>query len=472
MNLRGICYYLGLFSFPIGVLAFFNILYSSYFDYLLNLNSYIITLIASIFNGLFLLFIGKKGEKKLDFYEQLILIVLTYFLISVFISIPYFFSNYNINLINSLFESFSGITGTGFSIFNNIKYIDPTLIIWRSSSQWIGGLYFLLFLFIFFSNSNFNFKLINLVNTSNGNLNSEINIKRTTINIFLIYTLLTLLLFILLSSSGVRLFNSFNISMTLISAGGFLPTNTLNQIINTNYQKILLLISFLISTLNIVFIYNLFFKKNIVKVHYEDISIFITILAFSIILLITFSEFNFIECFINVLSSVSTSGITLSEPNKNISLYFLFLAIMGGSIISNTSGIKFLRIYILLKASLIEILSLVKPKNVVNQNILYSENKINNENIKFSFLIFISFFISLFLLTGVLLLDNINFESAFKLSILTLTNTTDSNLHSLSIVNFNSLLTSSKIFLILFMIIGKIELISIFLIFRRIFIKN
>ena len=79
MNLRGICYYLGLFSFPIGILAFFNILYSSYFDYLLNLNSYIITLIASIFNGLFLLFIGKKGEKKLDFYEQLILIVLTYF---------------------------------------------------------------------------------------------------------------------------------------------------------------------------------------------------------------------------------------------------------------------------------------------------------------------------------------------------------------------------------------------------------
>ena len=135
---------------------------------------------------------------------------------------------------------------------------------------------------------------------------------------------------------------------------------------------------------------------------------------------------------------------------------------MGGSIVSNTSGIKFLRIYILLKASLIEILSLVKPKNVVNQNILYSDNKINNENVKFSFLVFISFFLSLFLLTGILLLDDINFESAFKLSILTLTNTTNSNLHSLSIVDFNNLLTSSKIFIILFMIIGKIELISIF----------
>ena len=471
MNFRGISYYLGLFSFPISILAFFNILYSSYFDYLLNLNSYIITLIASLLIGSVLLFFGKT-EKKIDFYEQLTLVVLIYFLISVLISIPYFFSNYKISLINSLFESFSGITGTGFSIFNNMKYIDPTLIIWRSSSQWIGGLYFLLFLFTFFSNSHFNYKLISLINTSDGNLNSEINIKRTTINISLIYIFLTLSFFILFSSSGVRLFNSLNISMTLISSGGFLPTNTLNQIINTNFQKILLLVSFLISTLNIVLIYNLFFKKNIIRTHYEDVSIFITILAFSIILLITFGEFNFIECFINVLSSVNTSGITLSSPNESISLYFLFLTIMGGSIVSNTSGIKFLRIYILLKASLIEILSLVKPKNVVNQNILYSDNKINNENVKFSFLVFISFFLSLFLLTGILLLDDINFESAFKLSILTLTNTTNSNLHSLSIVDFNNLLTSSKIFIILFMIIGKIELISIFLIFRRIFFKN
>ena len=134
MNFRGISYYLGLFSFPISILAFFNILYSSYFDYLLNLNSYIITLIASLLIGSVLLFFGKTGEKKIDFYEQLTLVVLIYFLISVLISIPYFFSNYKISLINSLFESFSGITGTGFSIFNNMKYIDPTLIIWRSIS--------------------------------------------------------------------------------------------------------------------------------------------------------------------------------------------------------------------------------------------------------------------------------------------------------------------------------------------------
>ena len=89
-----------------------------------------------------------------------------------------------------------------------------------------------------------------------------------------------------------------------------------------------------------------------------------------------------------------------------------------------------------------------------------------------SFLIFISFFISLLILSGILLLDDINFEKSFKLSILTLTNTVNSELYGTNNVNFNNLLTSSKISLIIFMIIGKIELISIFLIFKKFFFKN
>ena len=145
---------------------------------------------------------------------------------------------------------------------------------------------------------------------------------------------------------------------------------------------------------------------------------------------------------------------------------------LGGSIISNTSGVKFLRIYILLKGSFIEIFKLVKPNNVVSQNILNSDKKIDDNNIKLSFLIFISFFISLFILSGVLLLDNISFENSFKLSVLTLTNTVNSELYGLENIDFNNLLISSKIFLIIFMIVGKIELISIFLIIKKTFLKS
>ena len=89
-----------------------------------------------------------------------------------------------------------------------------------------------------------------------------------------------------------------------------------------------------------------------------------------------------------------------------------------------------------------------------------------------AFLVFISFFLSLFILSGILILDNINFENSFKLSILTLTNTVNSDLYSLADINFGNLLTNTKIFLIIFMIIGKIELISVFLIVKKLFFKN
>ena len=471
MNFKGISYYLGLFCFPISFLAFLNILYSSYFNYFLNIDSYTITLITASLLGFIFYFLGKKSIKKISFQEQLILIIAIYLFSSILISIPFYLSNYQITFINSIFESFSGITGTGFSIFKNIKYLDPTLIIWRSSSQWLGGLYFLIFLVLFFSNYQFQYKLNNLVFSSEKSLNPEKNIKKISIKLFFLYTFLTVLIFVLFSSSNIRLFNSLNLSMSLISTGGFLPTNSINQIIKNNTQEIILIFSFLISTVNIFFVYNIFNNK-ILKNHYEDFAILLLILFFSFILFILTKNYNYLDILVNVSSSISNSGITTKNLPNNFSLYLLFLTIIGGSLISNSSGIKFLRFYILLKASFIEIIKIVKPHNVFNQKILSSENKINNENIKLSFYIFISFFISLFILTGILSLDNLNFENSFKLSILTLTNTAISGSYGLNTLDFANLLTSSKLFIIIFMIIGKIELISLIIIIKQILFKN
>ena len=123
----------------------------------------------------------------------------------------------------------------------------------------------------------------------------------------------------------------------------------------------------------------------------------------------------------------------------------------------------------MLKTASFEIIKLISPNSVINKNIYYSDKKITDDNVRVSFLIFISFFISLFILSGILILDNINFEKSFKLSILTVTNTTISPMYGFQEFNFSNLLTSSKISPIIFMIIGKIELISIFLIIRKIF---
>ena len=470
MNYKGISYYLGLFCFPISILAFINILYSSYFDYFLNINSYIITLIVSLLVGIMLSLIGKNAKKRIFFIEQLILIILAYLILSFFIALPFYLSNYQITFLNSFFEAVSGISNTGFSTFDNIKYFDPTLILWRSSSQWIGGLIFLFFLIIIFSNKQFNYKMNDLTYSGEGGIISENNIKDLLFKIFILFSILTFTIFVLLNISGVRMFNSLNLSMSLVSTGGFLPTDALDKIIKTNFQKLTLIFSFLVSILNFFLILNIFERKIVIRQHKEDL--YLIILSTMFILLIYLNNQSGLNTIINVLSSLSNSGLSLLTESSNLSLYFILITAIGGSIISNTSGIKFARIYILLKTASIEIIRLVSPNSVINKNIFNSEKKINNENIKISFLIFISFFLSLFILSSILLFDNIDFEQSFKLSILTITNTSNSSMYGIGEINFANLLTTSKLSLIIFMIIGKIELISIFLVIKRVFLKD
>ena len=99
MNFKGISYYLHLSCYPVSILSFFNILYSSYFDHYLNLDSYLLTLVISLLSALIFYFISKNAEKNIKFYEQLFLIFLVYFFVSLLISIPYYFSYYQLTFV-------------------------------------------------------------------------------------------------------------------------------------------------------------------------------------------------------------------------------------------------------------------------------------------------------------------------------------------------------------------------------------
>jgi len=470
MNFKSISFYLSFYCFPISFSAFINILYSSYFDYFLSIESYFLTLIFSIIFGAGFYFFGKKSDKKINFIDQLILIILVYIIVGLLISTPFYLSNFKVSFLSAFFESISGLTGTGFSTFENVKYLDPTLILWRSSSQWIGGLYFLFFLVLIFSNKSFNFKMTNLTYTGENIVKSVQNIKDNILKIFIYYSVLSFIFLALLNISGIRLFNSLNLTMTLVSGGGFLPSNSLSEIISTNFQKIILIFTLIISMLNFYLLFNLFNKKTLIRDHKEDF--YLLVLAIVFIFLIYLYDLNGLNIFISIVSSLANSGISLIKSDNNLSLYFLLITVIGGSLISNSSGIKLTRFYILLKITSGEIIKLISPNSVIKKTVFNSDNKITDENIKFSFLIFISFFISLFILSTFLVFDNIGFEKSFKLAILALTNTVNSEMYNLQNLNFSDLLISSKMALIIFMIIGKIELISVFLIFKKILFKD
>ena len=471
MKIKSCLYFLGLSCFPISILSLINIFYSFYFDYLLNINSYLAVLIISTFLGIIFYKIGKNEHKKIDIYGELFLILLIYFFTSCLILIPFYFSGYDISLINSYFESISGITGTGFTTLENISYLDNPLILWRSSSQWVGGFYFIIFLILIFSNKQINFKMIDLSFNHEKKINFSTNVIDVASRVFFVYLALSFLIFILFLISGIRLFDGLNLSMTIISSGGFLPSDNLDDIIKNNLQSIVLCLSFLIAILNFYLLYNFTLGRHNLKEHREDIYLIILIITFTLIFYFI-NDLSFIVVIINILSSIGTSGISIESVPENFSLYFIILTMIGGSIISTTSGIKFVRIYILIKAFLIEIYKLVKPNVMLNNKIMFSENKINTDNIKMSFLIFILFFISLFVLSSILLIDVLDFENSFKLAILTLTNTVASNIYGITDIKFAELFTFTKISLIFFMVIAKVELLAILILVRKVFYKN
>ena len=471
MRIKSCLYFLGIGCFPMSFLALLNIFYSLHFDNFSNINSYTATLFLSLITGFIFFKIGKNFKDDITAYEQIFLVLLVYFLISFFYSIPFYFGDYNLSFIDSYFESISGLSGTGFSVFENISNLDPPLILWRSSSQWIGGFYFLIFIILIFSNKLIGFKFVDFSFNLEKKLNFSSNWLSVSIRTFFIYFFLTILIFSLFSISGIRFFNSFNLAMTVISSGGFLPTNSLDRIITTNLQSIFLSLSFLVSLLNFYLIYNIFFNRSDLKNHKEDSYLVILIIIFSMVFYFI-HELDLLSVFVNILSSIGTSGISLGEVQGNFALYLLILTLLGGSVLSTTSGIKFIRIYILIKALFAEMYKLVKPNVIISSNIIFSEKKINTENIKMSFLIFILFFLSLFILSSILLVDTLNFENSFKLSILTLTNTAASNIYGIEQIQFANLFTFSKISLIIFMVIAKVELLTIFILARKLFFKD
>ena len=323
--------YLGLFSLTISVLSFFNIIYSYYFNLYLNLNSYIYSLILSLILGLIFL-IKKKDNYKITIYHKILTVLSGYFILPLIISIPFYFSIYNISFLDSYFEAISGFTSTGFTIFYNIKHLDESLILWRSSSQWIGGLYFLfsIILLIDIFDNNLKKSLTNFLS-----FNTSETLKQSS-KILILYILLTIFIFVILKTFDLRALDSFNLAMTLISSGGFIPVNNLSAIINTNTKEIVFSLVMLVSFFSIFLSYNLFFIKNKnISFFQEDILLliyFITLLVF-FYLLFNF-DYNFSAVLLSLTSSISNIGISLDQSPKNLSFIFLILIIIGGSFFS------------------------------------------------------------------------------------------------------------------------------------------
>jgi len=466
---RFILNYLGIFFLLLSILSFFNIIYSYYFNLYLNINTYFYTLLISLIIGVNS-FIKNKFEVKVNIYTKIITVIVGYFLIPLVIAIPFYFSIYNVSFLNCYFESISGFTSTGFTIFDNIRHLDESLILWRSTSQWIGGLYFLfsILLLIDIFDDNLKKSLTNFIS-----FNYSETFKQS-FKILFLYISITLLLFISLKLINLRTFDSFNLAMTIISSGGFLPVNDIGSIINTNAKEIIFSVLMLFSYFSLFLIYNILFLKNkTLNFFTEDIYLFIYFVLLAVIFFIFFNfNYNFSTTLFSLTSSMSNIGISLNNSPSNLWFVFLTIVVIGGSFFSTSSGLRLIKIYFLFKYSINEILSYSKPNNIFNTKPLLVDFKIEQKDINKYFLSILIFIISLLIVSSLLSIFNINFEDAFKLAILTLMNTVNSSMYGLSNFDFFQLNSYSKLTMIIFMIIGRVELLTILIIAKKFLFKT
>ena len=410
MNIFSLKYF-GIFFLIISFFSFFNIIYSYYLNLLNNLNTYILTFSLTLIIGLFLILFQKYKYEKINLFERILTVLIGYVVLPVAISIPYYFNIDNLGLINCYFEAISGFTSTGFTIFNDLDQLEQTLILWRSSSQWIGGLYFLfsILLLIDIFDENLKRSLTNYIS-----LNSS-EIFKQVLKIIVIYFSMTILIFIMLKLVNLRSYDAYNYSLSIISSGGFLPNNNFDATFSTDISKIILSISMLFSFFSLYFIFNLiFFKKKNINYLSEDINILIYLL---IVIALSFIFFNYENNFLNILVSISSSvsniGISFEQVPNNLVFVFLILVILGGSFFSTSSGLRVIKVLTLIKFSLNNLLSHSKPNQIYSNKLSLNKISVNINDINKYFFAIIIFIFSLFIISILLTVSYLDFETSF-----------------------------------------------------------
>ena len=150
----------------------------------------------------------------------------------------------------------------------------------------------------------------------------------------------------------------------------------------------------------------------------------------------------------------------------------MILVIIGGSFFSTSSGLRVIKVLSLIKFSLNNLLSHSKPNQIYLNKVSLTNSNTNKTDINKYFLTIIIFVISLFSITLLLTISEIHLENAFKIGILTIMNTVNSPMYGVSEFDFYNLSIFAKFTLIIFMIVGRIELLTIFILFKKFLFKN
>ena len=472
-NYKTVFFTLGILQIILGISMVFPIIIQIIFD---ELDSSFIgaSLITIIFGTLFFLS-NLDHDKKLSLQNAFLLTALSWLSIAVFSSLPFIFSNLNLSITDSFFESMSGITTTGSTIITDLNSSPKAILLWRALLQWLGGIGIIVMAITLMPIMNVGG--MQLFKVSSGDASEKIlpKTKEITLRLILIYLILTFLCSFFYNICGMKFFDSLTHSMTTIATGGFSNYNESIGYFNNIKIEIVAMIFIILGSIPfIAYIKFLSGKKNI---FYTDTQIksFIKIIFYSILILFiyltifnkSFSDVSLRSISFNVISILTGTGYVTQKFDNWGSfplIYFLILMFIGGCAGSTACGIKIFRVQILYLFLKNQLKKIIYPRGIFI--IKYDNNNVN-EKFMASIIAFIYLYIIIFfIITAMLSLSGLDFTTSISGAATSISNV-GPGLGELigPNGNFSQLPDFSKWILSFGMILGRLELFAILVLF-------
>jgi len=447
-------------------------------------SSFLSSSALTTFIGTLLVLTNLEENRKLNLQQAFLLTTLSWLSIGIFGSIPFIFSDLNLSIVDSFFESMSGITTTGSTIIANLENTPKSILIWRAILQWLGGIGVIVMAITILPLLNVGgMQLFKKDQTSDTSQKILPKTREVTLIISIVYLVLTLTCGVAYWFVGMNVFDSIAHSMTTIATGGFSTySDSIGHFQNPKIEIISII--FIISG-SLPFIAYIKFFKGEKKIFMQDSQIrgLLYILIFSVLLMLGYlminnNSYDFLENLristFNVVSILSGTGYVTTDFSawgKFPLIFFLFLMFVGGCAGSTTCGIKIFRFQILGHFIINQIKKLVYPHGVFS--IKYNNEKISNSFIySIMTFVFLYFFI-FFVLAALLSINGLDFVTSISGSASAISNVGP----GLGDIigpdgNFANLPNFSKLSLSLGMLLGRLELFAVLVLFFPSFWKT
>ncbi|MDN5204377.1 TrkH family potassium uptake protein [Fulvivirgaceae bacterium BMA10] len=477
-NFRIIINILGLLLMLSSIFMFFCLVFSIFLggkDWWALLISALITFGAGLAVWLKTKNSTNKELRKRDGY---LIVTSGWLVMSLFGTLPYILSGSIPSFTDAFFETISGFTTTGASILNDIEAVPSGILLWRSLTQWIGGMGIIVLTVAILPILGIGGMQL-FVAEAPGIAPDKLKprIKETAQRLWYIYLGLTVAELILLLLGGMPFFDALNHSLTTMATGGFSTKNSSAAEFTPYVQYVIIVFMFLAGTNFTLTYFGL--KGNLKRVwRNEEFRKYIYIIGIFTLIIVISVFFNtdngleksFRDSLFQVVAIITTTGYVSADYTSwgfFVTALIFIMMFIGASAGSTAGGVKIVRHIVLFKNSFLELKRQMHPSAVIPVRL---NRKAINQEITYNVLAFIMIYMSVFA-TGVVVMSwiGVDFETAIG-SVATSLGNIGPGLGSVGPVdNFSHLPGIGKWFLSFLMLMGRLELFTVMMLFTPYF---